>query len=856
MSSVRKFMMAGVVVLGACGVFGAPAWAGSGYGSVSGKFGEPCRSTPCGPGQFNEPTGVAVNDTSGDVYVLDSGDDRVEWFNATGSQFEGQFDGSGEYEIKNKKETGAAAPTGKLSKPEGIAINNDPASASYGYVYVADAGHDVVDEFSATGEYKGQLTGGTCENEGEAPPCAGSPSKEPVKFSGKLNVATDPTGYLWVYEPGPVDVYQFDGTGALVGSPHHLEGRGGESAISSIAVDSDYDIYLTGGGDDVYKYPHVTGGRQPFAEAPSLTHATLAILASTNELLLNDGAEIELYNAGMESYATPLVVFPSEGLSDSAGIAVNGAEGWGTLYATLRAADNVEYFATSPATAPEVVSESAASFKSIEEAAFTATINSNNSETSYVFEYAPSEEMLEKEEGTKIPGAIPLPAGFSEQAVTVSGAKLESEAETIYYRVVATNKLGTTDGKILMYTKLPVVANEKYSDLTSTSVKLEATVNPEFIEATTYAFEYASSETLLKENKGTVVPGPGELPALNEPVPISTEISFLEPGHTYYYRVVAQNEVTKYRHNINDQKPVYGPSLPVTPYAPPLAITGEAENMTRTTATFSGELNPEGTEASYYFAYISEEGYQAALKEHASNPYALGDRTTSTAVSASDQTQPVGPIPASSMLPATTYHYALIATNKFETQTIGPDRTFTTAAKVLPGLSTGAASAISQNSATLSGTVTTGGLQTEYGFEIGTEPGNYGPPTGLGSVGGSLTETVSVTLGELQPGTTYYYRITATSDDGTFYGQPAVFATPGFPVLLTPQSELPEISVPGIAFPTTSQENTGTAKAKTLTKTQKLANALKACKKQKKGKRASCERQARKRYGPATKKKK
>jgi hypothetical protein len=47
---------------------------------------------------------------------------------------------------------------------------------------------------------------------------------------------------------------------------------------------------------------------------------------------------------------------------------------------------------------------------------------------------------------------------------------------------------------------------------------------------------------------------------------------------------------------------------------------------------------------------------------------------------------------------------------------------------------------------------------------------------------------------------------------------------------------------------------TGCAKAKPLTRAQKLAKALKACKKKAKGKRAGCRKQARKRYGPIEKK--
>lgn len=49
---------------------------------------------------------------------------------------------------------------------------------------------------------------------------------------------------------------------------------------------------------------------------------------------------------------------------------------------------------------------------------------------------------------------------------------------------------------------------------------------------------------------------------------------------------------------------------------------------------------------------------------------------------------------------------------------------------------------------------------------------------------------------------------------------------------------------------------TGCPKIKVLTRAQKLALALKACHKKKGAKRASCERAARKKYGPAKKAKK
>jgi hypothetical protein len=193
-----------------------------------------------------------------------------------------------------------------------------------------------------------------------------------------------------------------------------------------------------------------------------------------------------------------------------------------------------------------------------------------------------------------------------------------------------------------------------------------------------------------------------------------------------------------------------------------------------------------------------------------------------------------------------------VATNQFGLQGIGNDATFTTAAAAPPLVSTGGGSNVSQNSATISGTVDPQGLQTSYGFEIGTEPGDYGPATGLGSIGaGTTEEAVSLALQDLQPGTTYYYRLVATNVDGTSYGQDETFTTPGYLNLIMQPATPPLLAIPNIAFP---KEEPGSTPSKPSTNAQKLAKALKQCRKKgSKAKRAGCERKARKRYGAVKK---
>ncbi len=49
-------------------------------------------SQGAGDGQFEEPSGVAVNEASGDVYVIDAHNDRVEYLSSAGAYL-GQFNG-------------------------------------------------------------------------------------------------------------------------------------------------------------------------------------------------------------------------------------------------------------------------------------------------------------------------------------------------------------------------------------------------------------------------------------------------------------------------------------------------------------------------------------------------------------------------------------------------------------------------------------------------------------------------------------------------------------------------------------------------------------------------------------------
>jgi FlaG/FlaF family flagellin (archaellin) len=573
-----------------------------------------------------------------------------------------------------------------------------------------------------------------------------------------------------------------------------------------------------------------------------------------------------------------------EGGSDqTASVATTPVLAPGTVYFYRVVAKNttgtqdgsVQSFTTVPSAVTEAATEVTATG-----ATFNGTLGPlSATDTTYSFDYR-----LGGGECTGQSATNPEDAGMGAGAKTVftkTGEQaLELQPNAAYsVCLLASNAFGSQVGQPVGFKTLPgpPKIDSESSGVTPSGMVLQAQINPDNQE-TSYTFEYSSEQTLVSEGKGTKIANGVPLkPVFGDQTAQASTESGLAPGTTYYYRVTAENYNLvvpgEPRYGREDVKTEEGKVEEFTTPPAPLASTGEAQGVTRTTATLSGEVNPEGAETTYYFVYIGEAGYQEALKNGAANPasphyqeelakgaaspYAAGETTAPAGAGASTEPQAVGPLPISGLQPGQTYHYALIA-KSFIGLTIGKDATLTTPPGTPPLVSTGAVSGVSQSSATLSGTITTNGLQTNYGFEISAEPfqpGTHVPATGLGAIGGAASEEVAVTLGELQPGTTYYYRVTANNADGTSYGEPETFATSGFPTLLTTPAAPLQVATPNVVFPKEEKGSTGTGTVtKKLTNKQKLAKALKQCHAKKaKGKRVSCERQARKKYGAVRK---
>jgi RHS repeat-associated protein len=140
-----------------------------------------------GNGEFKGPAGVAV-DGSGDVWVVDSGDNRLEKFTASGV-FVAAYGSSG---------TGID----QFSKPTGIAYN-----ASTGDIFVSDTGNNRIEKFSSSnGKFIETFGWGVKDGKAEAETCttecrAGTSGSESGEFKEPAGITTSSAG-IWVADSG------------------------------------------------------------------------------------------------------------------------------------------------------------------------------------------------------------------------------------------------------------------------------------------------------------------------------------------------------------------------------------------------------------------------------------------------------------------------------------------------------------------------------------------------------------------------------------------------------------------------------------------------------------------------------
>jgi hypothetical protein len=206
----------------------------------------------------------------------------------------------------------------------------------------------------------------------------------------------------------------------------------------------------------------------------------------------------------------------------------------------------------------------------------------------------------------------------------------------------------------------------------------------------------------------------------------------------------------------------------------PDAGTKAASNITRTSATLNARMDPAsgGDITACHFDYGTDTSYALGTLPCTPGPNYLSPQN----VSADTPTN---------LTPDTIYHYRVVGTNGGGTLT-GPDLTFRTKTTVFD-VSTDAATDVQQLSATLNGSYTGDGPDTQYYFEYGTD-NSYGQtsatPPGTDNGTDTGPQNLTFDLTGLHTNTTYHYRFVAHNSIGYTYGADRAFVT-AFPDLPT-----------------------------------------------------------------------
>lgn len=167
-------------------------------------------------------------------------------------------------------------------------------------------------------------------------------------------------------------------------------------------------------------------------------------------------------------------------------------------------------------------------------ATLSADVNANEVETTVAFDYG-TDPTLAKSDSVSVATAV---TGTTLKAVSVAVTKL-NPATTYYYRVVATNAVGTARGDIKSFTtkgSKPTAVTGSATRATA-GMTVNGKVNPKDLE-TTVRFEYGTDPKLVGAQQTAAKSQTGA-----EDVDVTAVLTELSENTTYYYRVTATNIV-------------------------------------------------------------------------------------------------------------------------------------------------------------------------------------------------------------------------------------------------------------------------------------------------------------------------
>jgi NHL repeat len=626
MRRIHKLTLACLAVLSVSALSAVPAAAKTGYTNLCLTL----TTAYCTPGMLPYPNyGVAVDNSSGPS----AGDVWAESGYEAGSLRLLKFDASGNLlaEVNSGNIPGSAKPF--ETKIFGVAV--DPAD---GAIYASDPNSGTVTKFDSSGVFQFQISGapqGSIEPWGVAV----DPSNDDLYVADAAHQAIDKftsSGAYIEQFSAPVDAYSIDlDATTLAAGPEgdlYVGLLGEVRRYSSTGAPAD----CPGGGNAL----PVEGG-----------DGTVAVDPSDGHIFVWEGfvGEYSSFCAGALSATFGVGEFNHGGGGDPHGIGVSGSThevytgNWDTGAGLIFGVVAVPTVTTGAL--PTHITRSSAVLGGIVNPEETAV-------TTCEFEYGPTLAY-----GHTVPCEQPLPlTGSAPVVVSAEIRPEEPPAGLVYYRLKVANGAGDEFGEgetfRLASFPPPVIGGLSASNVTQFTATLNGTL--ETGEAlVNYRFEYGTSTAY-----GSVEPIPDNYTSItDERISVSQAIEGLQAGTTYHYRLLASSP---------GATNVAGPDETFTtlPIPAPTVATGAAEGIGVGAATLTGTIDPHGWNTEYLFEYGPSTAYGSSWP------------TVQVDMGALEGPQPAL-VNVPNLLPSTTYHYRLVATNGGGTS-YGPDMTFTT----------------------------------------------------------------------------------------------------------------------------------------------------------------------------------
>jgi hypothetical protein len=607
--------------------------ADSGYVGV-GSFGSGPDSAD---GTFNGPRRVAVNTTSGKVYVVDSANDRVEVFAPNG--------GSADFD--------SHLGVGELDGPHGIAIDQ-----SNGDIYVSSVDNEKIVRFNEDGSVDNGFTS----------PLKGKASGKLGSFAAAL--AVDSTGDLLVADPGHDLIGRYADTGTFEESYDGSDSPDGLFAgLLDIAVDSSDRILVVdstgnvveGASSRVLRFSAAGAYQASLEGVPQA--GVVAFDPNTGYVLV--GGNLSLF-AGTRLYVfddttrVTDLAYPGDNSGTIAGLAVdNGGSAdrqhvyaVGDLDQFFNCCGSVGVQVLGAATLPDAAIDPPSAIQEFS-AHLSGTVNPQGVQTGWYFEYS-------SDGSSWTPVQADQDAGNGTGDVAVSDDLTGLTHNTQYFvRLVATSSEGairTSPQETFTTATIPppTATVDSPTAITGEGAHLNGTVDPNGFE-TTFTFQVSSDGGATWKNAGSGNAGDG-----SDATPVGADVSGLDPNTGYEVRLVAANGGGE---TVSDP-----PNATFTTDAvAPTAETTGADHLQPSSVQLNGRVNPQNLATTYHFEWGTQD---CASSECASVP--VPDASAGAGGGLTVVSQSVEGLDAD-----TTYHYRLVATNA-EGSAAGADRTFAT----------------------------------------------------------------------------------------------------------------------------------------------------------------------------------